>query len=92
MNDYNSCTAKTEIENMEKRADRQDNHTTSNFKTLYKETKSNRELIMKTKNDFTIDVNKAVNDIKGMIIKFFFGIMATFTVGVVIFIIVSIGS
>lgn len=81
--DYNNCTAKTEIENLEKRMDKSDRYIENNFKSLYEETKSNRGEIMEAKNEFTTNINKAVNEIKGMILKFFFGILGTVALGAI---------
>jgi len=89
--EYNNCTAKTEIENIEKRLDKTDRYLENNFKSLYEETKSNRGSVMEAKNEFTNNINKAVNEIKSMIIKFFFGILGTIALGAITAIITTYG-
>ncbi len=90
MNDYNTCTAKIEIKNINDRIDRQDKHVDNNIETLYQESKKNTEKIMQVKNDFTVEVNTAINNIKGMIIKFFLGIVSVFIVSGIIVILSSL--
>ena len=90
MNDYNTCTAKSEIKNIIDRMDRREKHVDNNIETLYIESKKNAEKIMQVKNDFTIEVNTAVNNIKGMIIKFFLGIVSVFVVSGIIVILSSV--
>jgi len=90
MNDYNTCTAKSEIKNINDRIDRQDKHVENNIKTLYDESKKNTEKIMKVQNEFTVEVNTAINNIKGMIIKFFLGIVSVFIVSGIIVILSSV--
>jgi len=90
MNDYNTCTAKSEIKNITDRIDRRENHVDNNIETLYKTTKKNTEKIMEVQNEFTVEVNTAVNSIKGMIIKFFLGIVSVFVVSGIIVILSSI--
>ena len=90
MNDYNTCTAKSEIKNITDRIDRRENHVDNNIENLYIETKKNTEKIMEVQNNFTIEVNTAINNIKGMIIKFFLGILSVFVVSGIIVILTSV--
>ncbi len=90
MNDYTAYTAKSEIKNINERMDRRDKHVDNNIETLYIESKKNTEKIMEVKNDFTIEVNNAINNIKGMIIKFFLGIVSVFIVSGIIVILSSV--
>ncbi len=90
MSDYTAYTAKSEIKNINERMDRRDKHVDNNIETLYIESKKNTEKIMEVKNDFTIEVNTAINNIKGMIIKFFLGIVSVFVVSGIIVILSSL--
>ncbi len=90
MSDYTAYTAKSEIKNINERMDRRDKHVDNNIETLYIESKKNTEKIMEVKNEFTVEVNTAINNIKGMIIKFFLGIVSVFVVSGIIVILSSL--